>query len=107
MIEMELSEKELHCVARLIQGGVFGKRAFDGCWFCKYRDDCQKADDHQFYDPPFYKELAKKITLNTGVDIEKDNDSSVLPPSLIPFRKFLKNADVSIKEYFKSYFSDC
>ena len=104
---MELTEKEAHCVARLIQGGMFGKRALDGCWFCKYRNDCQKVDEHQFYDPPFYKELAKKITLNTGVDIVKDNDYPALPPSLFPYRKFLKNADSSIKEYFKSYFSDC
>ena len=104
---MELTEKEAHCVARLIQGGMFGKRALDGCWFCKYRNDCQKVDEHQLYDPPFYKELAKKITLNTGVDIVKDNDYPALPPSLFPYRKFLKNADSSIKEYFKSYFSDC
>ena len=104
---MELTEKEAHCVARLIQDGMFGKRALDGCWFCKYRNDCQKVDEHQLYDPPFYKELAKKITLNTGVDIVKDNDCPSLPPSLFPYRKFLKNADSSIKEYFKSYFSDC
>jgi len=102
--EMELTEKEAHCVARLIQGGVIGKRAVDGCWFCKYRDECRREN---FLNPSEYQKLAMKITAETGVDIVQDNGYPTLPPSLLPYRKFLKSSHSGIKEYFKNYFSDC
>ena len=30
---MELNEREAHCVARLLQGAIFGNDATDGCFF--------------------------------------------------------------------------
>ena len=33
---MELNEKEAHCVARLLQGALFGKSYLDGCDYCKW-----------------------------------------------------------------------
>ncbi|MBR6013349.1 MAG: hypothetical protein IK062_06165 [Selenomonadaceae bacterium] len=33
---MILSEQEAHCVARLLQGAVYGEDFLSGCSFCKF-----------------------------------------------------------------------
>ncbi|MBQ9487748.1 MAG: hypothetical protein IJU91_08140 [Selenomonadaceae bacterium] len=42
---MELTEQEAHCVARLLQGAIFGNEGalFNGCAFCKFQCGNKKS----------------------------------------------------------------
>lgn len=45
-VERELSERDLHCMARLLQSALFapkGENIFYGCRFCKFSSECRKA----------------------------------------------------------------
>lgn len=68
-----LTEKEAHCIARLLQGAVFGKNGsvFDGCAFCKFQCnmDGEKGDIAPHYDE-IIRKLWKAIRLK---DTEKGN----------------------------------
>lgn len=43
---MELSEREAHCMARLLQGAWFGKRMLDACNYFKVQcyEDSEQND---------------------------------------------------------------
>ena len=73
---MELTEKEAHCVARLLQGAIYGGgghcfgNPFDGCFFCKY--NCETAtgkevDGSPLMTYPVYDKLLTRLTEETGL----------------------------------------
>lgn len=73
-IQQLISDKDLHCVARLLQGEIFAESLFYGCSYCKYKSDC-------FYDGKLdlhVDELRKKLQLITGVDLSPCFDSDNL-----------------------------
>ena len=93
---MELTEKEAHCVARLLQGAMFGKNnTMAGCAFCKYQCDKNSV----------YRQIQKKFDEETGVDLEDDVPIDVIY-SDFPYKKFLKNSNDNVREYFRKIFSD-
>ena len=93
----KFTEKELHCIARLLQGAIYGEHnVFDGCAFCKF--NCATTNDPN----PDYDKLLKKLTAITGVDLSPNQ--ARLIHSRFPYRKFLRNANDKIKSYFKNYF---
>jgi hypothetical protein len=95
----EFTEKELHCIARLLQGAIYGEHnVFDGCAFCKY--NCQIEGDPN----PDYEKTLEKLTRVTGVNLLPM--CSTLFHSKFPYKKFLKNANENVKEYFRNYFKN-
>ena len=89
---MELNEHEAHCVARLIQGAMFGRDVADGCQFCKFNCGAhcgsQRAAD-----------LRKRLTEVTGVDL-----ADRLSESAFPHDRFIKAANEEIKNYYRKEF---
>jgi len=95
---MELNEKESHCVARLLQGAFYGESAVSGCAFCKYR--CRESDEISME-----RKIREKFMAETGVDLTQFV-SPTIPYSKFPYKKFLKNSNENIKEYFRKIFAD-
>ena len=97
---MELTEKEAHCVARLLQGAFFSKNPLNGCTFCKYQCRIKK-------DEPISTEhiIREKLMAETGVDL-----TGIIPCDVVfsefPYKKFLKNANETIKKHFREIFAD-
>ncbi len=94
------TEKELHCIARLLQSACFGGNGnvFDGCDFCKY----QCHNEQQLV--PQYNVIMKKLEQITGVDLSPMSNKMVR--SNFPYKKFLHNANEKIKNYFRDYFKN-
>ena len=98
---MELSEREAHCVARLLQGALFGKDIFDGCAYCKFQ--CYKdSEEHHL---TMFRAIKERLTEEVGVDLGLEA-SAFLINSDFPYHKFLKNANPEIKEYFRTRFAN-
>ena len=71
---MDLNQKDIHCMARIIQGSVFANgQLFYGCQYCKYwNDGCEeyvnsKAKSGEFH----YDVIMKKLQQITGLDMGK------------------------------------
>ena len=71
---MDLNQKDIYCMARIIQSSVFAKgQIFYGCQYCKYWDDgCEeyvnsKAKRGEFH----YDVMMKKLQQITGLDMGK------------------------------------
>lgn len=95
-----LTEKELHCVARLLQGAIYGEEhnVFDGCAFCMYQ--CHNEIELA----PNFELVMQKIMNKTGVDLSPAKHRLI--HSGFPYKKFLKNANEDAKEYFRNYFKN-
>ena len=97
---MELSEKELHCIARLLQGAMFSKSFVIGCQFCKFRCKTEK-------DPaPHLDEVRIKLMTATGVDLGWGG-GGILRPDDFSFHRFLKNSNKDIQKKLSKYFRRC
>ena len=94
---MELSEKEAHCVARMIQGALCYGHVMGACRFCKYH--C--ADEGW---RPFYA-VRKRLTEETGVDVNS-YVSACTPENEWPHLRLLKNANEDIKKKFREQIDD-
>lgn len=95
---MKLTEKDLHCIARLLQGSIYGERgnAFDGCAFCKYRCKTEK-------DPaPYFDEVMNKLDKKTGVAMLSSYGQRQDFPCF-PYKRFLINANDEIKSVVNNY----
>ena len=95
---MELDEKESHCVARLLQGAFYGESAVSGCTFCKFR--CRESGEISME-----RKIREKFMAETGVDLTQITTPSIVY-SKFPYKKFLKNSNENIKEYFRKIFAD-
>lgn len=95
-----MDERDWHCIARLLQGALYGgdKNAFDGCFFCKFK--CFGDGDMEL--APNMTNALKLLEEKTGVDLSVANDR--LLQSNFPYKKFLKNSNDEAKEYFRNYF---
>ena len=93
---MELNERESHCVARLLQGAMFGNSIDDGCQFCKFR--CERVVD-------MTREIRKRLTDETGVDLSLMTHGTE-PLSKFPLGKFLINANADIKKVYREFFEE-
>ena len=93
---MELSEQEAHCIARLLQGTLFGKSPEDGCQYCKFRCFENRWDT--------YYAIRKRLTEATGVDLGFMRYGQ-LPHSEFPYGLFLKNSSEQIKAYYRDKFN--
>ncbi len=102
---MILSEQEAHCVARLLQASLYGgdDKSFgcplDGCQYCKVQ--CYKQAESSL----IFNQLRNRFTEETGVDVGAEIYGT-LPNSRFPYKKFLKNANAEIIDYFRNRFSD-
>lgn len=70
MIEiLDLTDKDLHCISRLIQSAIFAEEEniLYGCRYCKYSLECR---DRILNRKGLYNtELRKKLQKLTGVDL--------------------------------------
>lgn len=71
---MDLNQKDIHCMARIIQSSVFAKgQIFYGCQYCKYwNDGCEeyvrtKAENGKFH----YDVIMEKLQQITRLDMGK------------------------------------
>lgn len=102
---MELTEKEAHCVARLLQGVVFGKNIFSGCAFCKFQCDEEEKKKGAPYIAPQYEKIMQKFYEETEVDTRLGgNANDRLIKSDFPYKRFLRNANEKITDYCKNFF---
>lgn len=63
-----LTEKDVNCIARLLQGSIFEKNIFYGCQYCKYGKECvesQKKERLMHVDI-----VRKKLQQITGVNMD-------------------------------------
>lgn len=105
--QVVLTEKEAHCIARLLQGVIFADEDGNGgllstCEFCKFK--CLKQDDRHHLSMPHFTAIRKKLEQETGVDL-----GPMLYGNLLgwpPYKKFLKNSSDETKEFFRNFFSD-
>ena len=105
--KMELSEKEAHCVARMLQGMVFGKNIFSGCTFCKFQCDEEERKSGIPYIMPQYKKIMQKFYEETAVDTRIAGDThDTLIKSDFPYKRFLRNSNEEIKTYCKNFFTE-
>lgn len=98
---MELTEKEAHCIARLIQGALFAESWRQGCVYCKERES--KIIPCDFQDG-----VLKKLGEAAGVDLSprfKSYDEKMSAP--FPYCRFLKNSNELVKESAREYFKEC
>lgn len=85
----KLSDKELHCLARMLQSAwrapgqetIPTDRMFYGCWYCKYSHECKMPSGGMDY-----REAMDKLGRVTGVNIcpvcDKGLGSTFLPASV-------------------------
>ena len=95
---MELTEKESHCIARLLQGAIFGESVLNGCTFCKFR--CSTESDPA----PHLDELRQKLWIETGVDLRFGSGKDKLPYSKFPYKRFLRASNEETIDYFRNFF---
>lgn len=70
--EMTLSEKEQHCMARVIQFGLLGDNSH--CLYCRYAFECDRefADTKQI----LFHQLLKKLGKSAGIEIFTDEEGA-------------------------------
>ena len=91
---MKLNEREAHCVARLLQGALFGKSTDDGCEYCKFR--CERVENRT-------RAIRSRLSEETGVDLDLV-DAGGVPMSDFPHGRFLKNANKDMKKRYQASF---
>lgn len=70
-----LNEKELHCIARMLQSALFADSLFYGCNFCRYRNKCFDGNKPVAM---HLDEIRKKLQDITGVDLKPIYDRNNL-----------------------------
>ena len=102
---MELTEQEAHCVARLLQGAIYGDKYSRGCEFCKHQcriiSESKKYTDMRCAEYPMFDKLMAKFTKETGVDMTPASTVERFELGFFPLGQFLKNSNDKIKEYIK------
>lgn len=62
-----VSEKDLYCIAKILQSSIYGENQFDGCQFCKHQ--CHIKSENQITDlAPNYEKVIFWLQDITGVD---------------------------------------
>lgn len=70
MNKPQLTDKDLYCIARIIQGSLFESLTF-GCRYCKYKAnaECRISDGHKWIKEWHLDVIRKKLEAITGVDL--------------------------------------
>lgn len=106
---IKFTEHEAHCVARMLQGAVYGENFLSGCSFCKFQCSLvgrNKYSEKIYSQQPRWRQILDKLTKFTGVDCGIIDEGN-LYGSKFPYKRFLKNSNAEAEEYFRNYFSDC
>ena len=87
----ELSEKDLHCIARLLQSTVFAGDLFFGCNFCMYQCFGESGVPAKNYSA-----VMEKLQGITGVDMNPlcSGENALFKQDI---RKFLKASNPEIR----------
>lgn len=104
---VKFTEQETHCIARLLQGAVYGEDFLSGCSFCKFQCSLVNRDKHSekiYSIKPRWRQILDKLTQATGVDCGIMDEGN-LYGSNFPYKRFLKNSNAEAKEYFRNYFT--
>lgn len=64
----ELTEKDVACIARLLQGSIFEDSIFYACRYCKYRKEC--LESHRKSQDMHVDTVRKKLQQLTGIDLD-------------------------------------
>lgn len=99
-----LTERDLHCIARLLQSALYGgdnNSVLVGCNFCRYK--CFDEKEHKEI-APNYRAILRKFTAKTGVDLSPSSDGVLIGD--FPYKKFLQNSNEEIKERCRNFFND-
>ena len=62
----QLNDKDLHCIARIIQSALFADSLFYGCQYCEY---CQKCFFEKNCEDSYFELLRKKLQDITKIDL--------------------------------------
>ncbi len=106
---VKFTEQESHCIARMLQGAVYGENFLSGCSFCKFQCSLvsrSKYSEKIYSQQPRWRQILDKLTKKTGVDCGVMDEGN-LYGSQFPYKRFLKNSNAEAEEYFRNYFSDC
>jgi len=118
MDRLELTEKDLHCIARQLQSAwrapkqetISTYRMFYGCWYCKYSHECKTPITH------YFKTVLCKLENLTGVNVfppARNLARTFLPASIFIkhpeelryLKKYHPNEYVSLQEYLDELIS--
>ena len=91
---MELSEKEAHCVARLLQGAIYGNGIWAGCGYCKFQ--CRNGK----WRLPGFDDITERLTQETGVDLIRGCNMYNFE-NAHPHLRFLKNSNAETKRWVR------
>ena len=64
-MKIELDEKDVYCLCRVLQSLIYVGKYYFGCRFCKYNDECDKEATVHFDD------VRRKIGKKTGLYMDK------------------------------------
>ena len=69
MEKTELTEKDIYCIARIVQSSVFAEGwIFYGCQYCRYKNECEKCFENE-NGKMHYDVFMKKLQQITGLDM--------------------------------------
>lgn len=68
-----LTEQDLHCMARILQGIIFEDSLFFGCNYCRFRNDCQKDEEYAKHFDTIRKKMERITGLYLGHLYNPDN----------------------------------
>ena len=69
MEKTELTEKDIYCIARIVQSSVFAEGwIFYGCQYCRYKNECEKCFENE-NGKMHYDVIMKKLQQITGLDM--------------------------------------
>lgn len=60
-----LTEKDLHCIARILQGSIYGNNLFQYCDCCPNVDDCRRMARQSCTN--YFNRVRPKLQIATGV----------------------------------------
>ena len=100
---MELDEREAHCVARLIQGGLKTDNILNGCLFCKY--PC-KYTSNGVTIGNVNMALRNRLEKETGVIIGTYRGRTAFDEFRSPFNYLLVNSNPQARGLVERYMKD-
>ena len=65
---VELTEKDVACIARLLQGSIFEDSILYACQYCKYGKEC--LESHQKSQDMHVDTVRKKLQQLTGINLD-------------------------------------
>jgi len=65
--KISIAEKDLYCIAKILQSSLYGQNQFAGCQFCRYQ--CHVKRENKVIDlAPNYEKVIFRLQDITGVD---------------------------------------